>query len=297
MAEIRWTTTAPTGRVSRMTDHARRFHDLHQQGSFVLPNAWDAASAAVIAAAGAVAIATTSSGVSWALGVPDGERLGREETVPPAARLARVLHLPVTADVDPGYGPPPADVAATVEAVIDAGAVGVTLEDPPATGDEPLRGIDDQCERIAAARAAADRSGAPFVINARTDVFLYAVGDPADREDVAIARGERYAEAGGDCLFVPGVVDAAVIERLVARSPLPLNILLGAGRGPSPGELGRLGVRRISVGGALAGVAHRATRQATEELLAGTDEALRTAIPHAEMEALLTRGEASGRGS
>nr|HMS81687.1 isocitrate lyase/phosphoenolpyruvate mutase family protein [Burkholderiaceae bacterium] len=100
MAEIRWTTTAPTGRVSRMTDHARRFHDLHQQGSFVLPNAWDAASAAVIAAAGAVAIATTSSGVSWALGVPDGERLGRDETAAVVARIVRAVDLPVTADVE-----------------------------------------------------------------------------------------------------------------------------------------------------------------------------------------------------
>jgi 2-methylisocitrate lyase-like PEP mutase family enzyme len=117
------------------------------------------------------------------------------------------------------------------------------------------------------------------------------------REDLAIERGERFAEAGADCLFVPGVTDPDVVQRLVARSPLPLNILLGAGRGPTPRELGRLGVRRVSVGGALAGVAHRATRQATEALLAGTDEALRTAIPHAEMEALLTRPGSSRPGS
>ena len=271
-----------------MTELARRFHDLHQEGSFVLPNAWDAASAAVIAAAGAPAIATSSSGMSWSLGVPDGENLSRDETVAAVARISRVVNVPVSADVESGYGPSPADVAATIDAVIDAGAVGVNLEDTPGTGGEALRTIDAQCERIAAARAAADRRGTPFVINARTDVFLYEVGDPAGREDVAIERGERYAEAGGDCLFVPGVVDAEVIERLVARSPLPLNILLGAGRGPNPGELAALGVRRVSVGGALSGVALAATRRATEELLAGTDEALQAAMSHAEVQALLT---------
>ena len=289
MTEIRWTSAGATGRVSCMSNHARRFHDLHQQGSFVLPNAWDAASAAVIADAGAAAIATSSSGMSWSLGLPDGEHLSREETVAAVARITRVVDVPVSADVESGYGPSPADVAATIEAVIDAGAVGVNLEDSPGAGGEPLRAVDVLCERIAGARAAADRAGAPFVINARTDVYLASVGDPADREDLAIERGARFAEAGGDCLFVPGVIDPDVIERLVARSPLPLNILLGAGRGPNPGELARLGVRRVSVGGALAGAAHRATRDATQELLAGTDQALRTAIPHAEMEALLTR--------
>ena len=216
-----------------MTDHARRFHDLHQQGTFVLPNAWDAASAAVIAAAGAAAVATSSSGMSWSLGVPDGENLRREDAVAAVARIARVVNVPVSADVESGYGPSPADVAATIDAVIDAGAVGVNLEDSPGHDGEPLRPIGEQCERIAAARAAADRSGAPFVINARTDVFLASVGEPAEREDMAIERGERYAEAGGDCLFVPGVIDPEVIARLVAAQPAAAE---HAARAPAAGR-------------------------------------------------------------
>ena len=112
-----------------LQERARRFHELHQSGTLVLPNAWDAASAALIAEAGAAAVATTSSGVSWALGVPDGEQLGREEAVAAVARIARTVAVPVSADVEGGYGPTPADVADTIAAVIDAGAVGVNLED------------------------------------------------------------------------------------------------------------------------------------------------------------------------
>src|SRR5581483_4589004 len=195
-----------------------RFRDLHRSGTLVLPNAWDAASAAIAAAAGAEAVATTSSGISWSLGVPDGEQLSRADMIDVVARVARSVDVPVSADVEAGYGPVPSDVAATIAAVIDAGAVGANLEDRLRTDDGPLWPIARQCERLAAARDAADRSGVAFVLNARTDVFLAAVGDPADREGMVLERAEAYRRAGADCLFVPGLVDLDAIARLVRAS-------------------------------------------------------------------------------
>lgn len=254
--------------MTTQRDRARRFLEMHRSGTLVLPNAWDAASAVVIAEAGAVAIATTSSGVSWSYGVPDGEALGRDDAIAAVARVARAVSVPVTADVEAGYGASAADVAATVEAALDAGAVGANLEDRSHGGAEPLRPVDEQCARLAAAREAASRRGIPFVLNARTDVFLVAVGDPGEREERVLERAGRYRDAGADCLFVPGVVDLEVIARLVARSPLPLNVLLAPAAGPTLRQLAEAGVRRISVGSTLARVALLAVRDATRQLLA-----------------------------
>jgi len=269
--------------------HARRFAALHEHGTFVLPNAWDAASAAVIAAAGAAAVATTSSGISWALGVPDGENLTRDEAIAVTARIVAAVAVPVTADVEAGYGPSPRDVAATIEAVLDAGAVGANVEDRARSGGAPLWPVDAQCERLAAARAAADRRGVPFTLNARTDVYLAGVGEPAAREDMVLERAAAYRSAGANCLFVPGVVDLATIARLVARAPLPLNVLLAPGRSPTIAELTAAGVRRISVGHCLAATAYTAARDATTRLLAGDDRPLRDAIPHPELQRLVAK--------
>jgi len=268
-------------------DHAMRFHTLHQHGTFVLPNAWDAASAALIASAGAAAVATTSSGVSWSLGVPDGEHLGRNDMVAAIARIVRAVDLPVSADVEGGYGPDPSDVAATIEAVIEAGAVGANVEDRLRAGGELLWAIDAQCERLAAARAAADRCGGRFILNARTDVFLAAVGAPQDREAMVLERAEHYRRAGADCLFVPGLVDVEVIARLAQRSPLPLNAMLAPGQGPTIAQLREAGVRRISVGQAIASAAYGVVRIATRQLLAGDDRALRDGVRHPEMQQLM----------
>ncbi len=272
-----------------MTDRDRgaRFLELHQQGTFVLANAWDAASARIIAAAGAPAIATTSSGISWSLGVPDGENLSRDAVVARAALIAGAVDVPVSADVEAGYGPSPADVAATIDAVIGAGAVGVNLEDRPGPDGTSLWSVAEQSARLAAARAAADAGGAPFVINARTDVFLFAVGEPEQREAMVLERAAAFAQAGADCLFVPGVSDPELIARLVAGSPLPLNILLAPASGTSIAQLTELGVRRISIGGAIALVAYRAAQLATEQVLAGDDAALRGGLSHADMQALM----------
>jgi 2-methylisocitrate lyase-like PEP mutase family enzyme len=259
---------------------AARFRRLHEARPLVLPNAWDPASARVIELAGAPAVATTSAGVSWAYGRGDGERLIREEMVEAVHRIVAAVAVPVTADIESGYGEGTAeDVAETVRAVIDAGAVGINLED--SVGGELL--LDGrQTDRIGAARAAAAALGTDLVINARTDLYLFAVGAPEERLDAAIRRGRAYLAAGADCVFVPGVVDRDTIASLVGAMGGPLNIMAGPGA-PPVRELGRLGVARVSVGPAIAQAALEVTRQAAGELLEyGTYGGMEAALPFHE---------------
>jgi 2-methylisocitrate lyase-like PEP mutase family enzyme len=246
---------------------------LHER-TLVLPNAWDAASAAIIARAGAEAIATTSGGVAWSAGRPDGHGLTRAEMAELVGRIARIVDIPVTADIEGGYGPSADDVAATVRAVIDAGAVGVNLEDSRAPGG-PLFDVSDQVERVRAARAAATGAALPELwINVRTDVYLFGIGEPDGRLDDVLSRVDAYAGAGADSLFVPGLIDLDTLGTLVKQSPLPINVMVWPGA-PTVAELAAVGVRRISVGTAIAqaasGVAHQA---ATELLTKGTYDAL-----------------------
>jgi 2-methylisocitrate lyase-like PEP mutase family enzyme len=268
-------------------EKARRFRELHAAGTFVLPNAWDAGSAILLAQTATPAIATTSSGVSWAHGVRDGQRLSRDETITALAGIVRAVDCPVSADLESGYGAEPDDVAATIEAAIAAGAVGANLEDRPGPGPEVLWPIDDQCARLAAARDAADRSGVPFVLNARTDVYLARVGEPAERETLVLERAARYAEAGADCVFVPGLSDLDVIARLVTAAPLPVNVLLAPGAGASIEQLAQAGVRRISTGHLIAAAAYATIRRAAQELLDGHATTLRDALPVAELQAVM----------
>ena len=245
---------------------AKLLRELHADGTLVLPNAWDAASAAVIADAGAAAIATTSAGVAWSLGRPDGELLPRADLVAAIERMAAAIDVPLTADVEAGYGATEEEVAETVAAVLGAGAVGINIEDAPA-GESGLYSPEKAAARIRAARAAVVACGVPdFVINARTDVYMRRIGDPQTRLDEVLRRGADYAEAGGDCLFVPGLADLAVLESLVARSPLPISASTGPGR-PTVAQLRAAGVRRVSVGPALTQAAYTVTRQLARELL------------------------------
>lgn len=246
-------------------DRARTLRALHQH-TLVLPNAWDAASAAIIARAGAAAIATTSGGVAWSAGRPDGHGLTRTEMADLIGRIARTVDIPVTADIEGGYGPAPDDVAATVRAVVAAGAVGVNLEDSRAPG-RPLFDRQDQSERIRAARAAATESDLPELwINARTDVYLFGIGRPEGRPDEVLSRADAYAAAGADSLFVPGLVDLDTLSALVKGCPLPINVMVGPGA-PTVAELAAVGVRRISVGTAIAQAAYDVAQRATTELL------------------------------
>jgi 2-methylisocitrate lyase-like PEP mutase family enzyme len=278
------------------SDRVRQFRELHERGTFVLPNAWDAASAALVAQAGARAVATTSSGISWANGVPDGNRMTRHAMIEAIARIVRSVAVPVSGDIESGYGQTPSDVGATVETLASTGAVGANIEDRPGPSGQTLWPTELQCERLAAARAAAERHVPGFVLNARTDVFLAEVGEPDEREDMVLTRAEAFADAGADCFFVPRLTDLNAIGRIARRSPLPINVLLAPGRGPTVGELAAAGVRRISIGGGLAVLAYGAARRAARDLLSGDDERLGAALTeftHGDMQSLME--VASGR--
>lgn len=229
---------------------AERLRELHHGSDIdilVLPNAWDVASAMVIAKAGFPAIATTSAGIAAVLGYPDGQRIRRDEMLMLVERIAAAVDLPVTADMEAGYGDTSADAAATAEGVIAAGAVGLNLEDTISTASDALAEIPAQVEKIRAVREVSAARGIPLVLNARTDVYLLGIGAPEGRFEEAVRRLNAYREAGADSLFVPGVRDADTIGRIVQAVAGPINILAGAGT-PSVAELARLGVARVSIG-------------------------------------------------
>jgi 2-methylisocitrate lyase-like PEP mutase family enzyme len=263
-------------------EKAARFRALAQSSTLVLPNAWDAASAALVVDAGAQAVATTSGGVSWSLGAGDGQRLDRAAMTAAVARIAAAVPVPVTADVEGGYD----DLALTVRDVVAAGAVGVNVEDSTAPGG-PLRSAAEQAARLATARKAAADAGLPeLCINARTDVFLFGIGPESGRLDDVLHRAAAYAEGGADGLFVPGLLDLAVLADLCARSPLPVNAMAVPG-GPSVAELAAAGVRRVSLGTALAQAAYSAARTAAAEILRdGTYRALTGILGFGEVNAL-----------
>ena len=273
--------------MTTRSDLATAFRRLHHPGDgsiLVLPNAWDALSAALIEHSGARAIATTSAGVSWSLGRPDGQGVARDEMLEAVRRIADAVQVPVTADVESGYGSgSPEDVAQTVRGAVDAGAVGINLEDSPGGGGVPLRNPEEQAERIAAARGAGGRE---LFINARVDVYLKEVGAESGRLDETIRRARTYAAAGADGVFVPGVVDASIIALLVQSIAAPLNIMASYGA-PSVAELAALGVARVSVGPAITRAAMATIRTAARELLdVGTYDALVGGVPFAEANAL-----------
>lgn len=272
-------------------DLAKAFHALHDRRAgaiLVLPNAWDVMSARIVEEAGARAIATTSAGVAWSLGRPDGEGLTRDEMLAAVRRIARAVRVPVTADVEGGYGSgTPDDVAATARGVIEAGAVGINLED--SSGPRELYPVERQAARIAAARSAATDMGVALFVNARTDAFLHQVGAVEGRFDETVRRARAYVAAGADGIFVPGVVDAETIRRLAEAVGAPLNVMAGPGA-PSTAELRALGAARVSVGPAIARAALALARRAATELLgAGTYDALRDGVPYPEANALFRR--------
>jgi 2-methylisocitrate lyase-like PEP mutase family enzyme len=271
-------------------DRAVAFRQLHTSRPLVLPNAWDAASARVIERAGALAIATTSAGVSWVYGRGDGQQLRREEMIQAIRWIVQTVDIPVTADIEGGYGTGSArDVAETVQAVIAAGAAGINLEDSPGRDGELLLSPEAHAERIRAAREAALATGGDLVINARTDVYLFQVGAPETRFDAAVRRANLYRAAGADCLFVPGVIDAETIAALVQAIDGPLNIMAGPGA-PSVAQLGQLGVARVSVGPAITLAALAATQRAARELLEqGTYGSLEGGMPFGEANSMFAR--------
>jgi len=278
--------------MTTLTDTAERFRSLHRSGTpLVLPNAWDVASARLVEDAGAAAVATSSAGVAWSLGAPDGDRLDRDRAVDLVARVARAVRVPVSADIENGFAADPAGVAETIRAVVAAGGVGVNLEDVTYGADGPaLNAIEEQVARIRAARQAADAAGVPLYVNARTDVYLLGIGAPDTRLPAVLERAAAYREAGADGIFVPGTTDPDTVAALVKGIAAPLNILAGPGA-PTVAELAALGVARVSIGSKLTAAAYGAARRAAEELLrAGTYGGLAGALDYGSLNRLLSGG-------
>jgi methylisocitrate lyase len=235
--------------MSAQAAKAETFRSLHVPGRpLVLFNIWDVGSAKAVASAGARALATGSWSVAAANGFADGECLPLDLAIDNLARIARAIDLPVSVDLESGYGKTAGEVAQSVARAIGAGAIGCNLEDSfPADGS--LRGVDEQAERIANARKAANDAGVAMFINARTDVFFQKPAPAHDESMVRVAldRGKTFAKAGADGLFVPGVVDETLIGRLVEASPLPVNIMVETNT-PALSRLAELGVARVSHG-------------------------------------------------
>jgi 2-methylisocitrate lyase-like PEP mutase family enzyme len=261
----------------------------HGSKTLILPNVWDVASARIIEEAGFPAIATTSAGIAFSLGYPDGEKISREEMLARVARIARAVKVPVTADVESGYGSRPEDAEETARQVIAAGAVGMNLEDSTGDPQHPLADMSLQLERIRAVREADAKAGLALVLNARTDVYLDQVGAPETRYDETLRRSAAFREAGADCVFVPGIRDAETIARLVKDLKCPVNILAGPGS-LSIEDLEKLGVARVSLGSAPMRATLGLLRRAAQELKAsGSYAALEGAPPHAEVNKLMSR--------
>jgi 2-methylisocitrate lyase-like PEP mutase family enzyme len=219
----------------------------HASHILVLPNAWDVASARIFEDAGFPAIATSSAGVANSLGYPDGQNISRDEMLEVVARIARAVSVPVTADMEAGYGKTPEDLAQTAIAIVEAGAVGCNIEDLVSEGAKELFPIALQQQKLRAMVEAAKKRGVPLVINARTDIFLEEIGEPATRAERTIERLNAYRDAGAESLFAPGVKDPATIGQIARGVRGPLNILATVGA-PPVRELEKLGVARVSIG-------------------------------------------------
>jgi 2-methylisocitrate lyase-like PEP mutase family enzyme len=272
----------------RKAEQLRKLHSGPRM--LVLPNAWDVASARVLEELGYPAIATTSAGVAFSLGYPDGQRISRDEMLEVVARIARAVRVPVTADMESGYGTTTKDMAETAKAIVAAGGVGLNFED--VIGDTESSQVDTglQTEKIRAIRETSALAGVPLVINARTDVYLMPIGPEATRFERTVERLRAYRAAGADCVFAPGVKERDLIEKLLKAVAAPLNILVTPGC-PSIPELEKLGVARASIGSGVMRSALGLVRRIGKELLETGKyaSAFEGAIPFAEVNALLAR--------
>jgi len=277
--------------IEKQRAQAIAFRTMHHGPKILLlPNVWDVAGARILEEAGFGAMATTSAGIAFTLGYPDGQKISREEMLARVGRIARAVKVPVTADVEAGYGDRPEDAAETARGVIEAGAVGMNLEDGT---DRPgqLVELPLQLEKIRAIRETALKSRVLLVLNARTDVYLEQVGAPENRYGETIRRLLAYRDAGAECVFAPGVRDVETISRLVRDVQCPLNILAGPGFPPLP-ELEKLGVARVSLGSAPMRATLGLVQRMAEELkMTGTYAALEGAPSHADVNRMLGRAK------
>ncbi len=268
--------------LDRQASLAEAFAALHAADTpLVLPNAWDAGSARLVERAGAKAVATTSGGVAWSLGVTDGGGLDRERAARVIREMVAVVSVPVTADIERGYGDTLDELAATIEQVLAAGAVGINLED---SGGDPLYAPDEMAERIRTARATADAFGVPLFINARTDVYFGGSGE----RDEALHRARVYADAGASGIFLPGVYDLDLVRELTAAIDLPVNVMVGPLAAPIA-DLAAAGVRRASIGTRLLLSAYAHIERAARELLeSGTYTSYEQALGYPDVNGLFS---------
>jgi 2-methylisocitrate lyase-like PEP mutase family enzyme len=265
--------------MTNAIDRRRVFRQLHESGCFVIPNPWDLGSARVLVQLGFKALATTSSGFAWSMGRPDNG-VSRDEVLAHIRSVAHAVDVPVNADFEGGFAIDPLAVAANVAAATGTGVAGLSIEDSTGDPSSPLLEFSLAVERIRAARGALDETGTGVLLTARSEGFI--VGRPDLAE--TIRRLAAFAEAGADCLYAPGIRTASDIAAVVgAVAPKPVNVLVGADFSTVT-ELARLGVRRISVGGALARAAWTGFLQAAQEISDhGTFQGLAQAVPFAEI--------------
>jgi 2-methylisocitrate lyase-like PEP mutase family enzyme len=277
--------------IEKQKAQALAFRAMHHGPKvLLLPNIWDVAGARILEEAGFGAMATTSAGIAFTLGYPDGQKISREEMLTRVARIARAVRVPVTADVEAGYGDRPEDAAETARGVVEAGAVGMNLEDGTERNGQ-LVGLSLQLEKIRAVREAGLKSGVLLVLNARTDVYLEQIGAPETRYDETVRRLLAYRDAGADCVFAPGLRDAETISRLARDVQCPLNILAGPGFPPVP-DLEKIGVARVSLGSAPMRATLGLVRRMAEELKStGTYGTLEGAPAHGDVNRMLGRAE------
>jgi len=268
---------------ANIAERRRIFRDLHESGCFVIPNPWDAGSARYLQHLGFKALATTSSGCAWALGLPDNA-VGLEAMLAHLGAIVRATTLPVNADFENGYGATPREVARNVRLATETGIAGVSIEDSTGDAARPLFTIDEAVVRLRAARRAIDEAGADVMLVGRAENLW--LGDGNVQE--SIARLKAYAGAGADCLYAPGTKTREQIEAIVkAVAPKPVNVLVGSAAPFTLRDLESMGVRRVSVGGALARAAWTGFLQAAREISEqGTFGALSRTISGAQINGL-----------
>ncbi|OLC99855.1 MAG: isocitrate lyase/phosphoenolpyruvate mutase family protein [Acidobacteria bacterium] len=277
--------------IRKQAQKAEQFRKLHHgPRMLLLPNAWDVASARILEECGHPAIATSSAAVAFTLGYPDGQRISRGEMLEVAARIARAVDIPVTADLEAGYGTTVKDMAETVKAAIEAGAIGMNLEDVTGDDESSLVDMPLQVEKIRAIRETAKSLGVPFVLNARTDIYLLPVGPEASRFERTVERLRAYRDAGADCLFAPGLYDRETIAKLVKAVEAPINILANPAC-PPLAELEEIGVARVSAGSGIMRAAMGLVRRIGKEMLESRSCEMMFAgtIPHAELNRMMMR--------
>lgn len=277
--------------VRKQAQKAEQFRKLHHGPRLLfLPNAWDVVSARILEECGHPAIATSSAAVAFSLGYPDGQRISRGEMLEVAGRIARAVEIPVTADLEAGYGTTVKDMVETVKAAIAAGVIGMNLED--ITGDDESSFVDLplQVEKIRAICETAKSLGVSFVLNARTDIYLMPIGPESTRFERTVERLRAYRDAGATCLFAPGLYDRETIAKLVKAVEAPINILANPAC-PPIAELENIGVARVSAGSGIMRAALGLVRRIGKDMLESRscEMMFAGAIPHAELNRLMQR--------